>query len=81
MTKEELIKKTSEAAGVSQKEVSKVLKAFIQCVRQEEKVQMIGFGTFKWKLRPAKTILHPTTRQPVKVPEKNVLTFKASKGV
>ena len=43
-----------------------------------EKVRIKGFGTFQMKTRAARTARNPGTGEEVKVPEKTVLTFKAS---
>jgi len=41
------------------------------------KVQLAGFGTFKVKDRAARTARNPATGEPVHVPAKRVVGFKA----
>lgn len=47
-------------------------------VERGEKVRIKDFGTFQMKTRAARTARNPRTGEEVKVPEKTVLTFKAS---
>ena len=44
-----------------------------------ENVVIRGFGTFKRTTRSARTARNPMTGDPIQVPEKSVLLFKASK--
>lgn len=43
-----------------------------------DRVAIQGFGIFRMKTRAARTSRNPRTGEPVQVPEKKVLTFKAS---
>ena len=81
MNKTELIAAVAEAAEVSKKDSEKVLKAFVDVVTEElkkgEKVQLVGFGTFASKKRPAREGINPLTKAPMKIAAKNVVSFKA----
>ena len=50
MNKAELVTAVAEKAGLTKKDSEKVLKAFVDVVTEElkngEKVQLVGFGTF-----------------------------------
>ena len=46
-----------------------------------EKVQLVGFGTFETKERPARTGRNPHTRQAVSIPATRVPSFKPSKNL
>ena len=51
MNKTELVAAMAESADLSKKDAEKALKAFIEVVtdelKKDEKVQLVGFGTFK----------------------------------
>ena len=51
MNKNELVAKMAEKAGLKKTEAEKALKAFTETVAEElkngEKIQLVGFGTFE----------------------------------
>ena len=81
MNKNELVASLAEKTGLKKTEVEKVLKAFTETVTDElkkgEKVQLVGFGTFAAKKRPAREGINPLTTEPLKIPAKVAATFKA----
>lgn len=84
MKKEELIRKISEKAGVSQKNTAVTLKAFIEVVTEtvskEEKVQLIGFGTFEARRRAARKGVNPLTGKKISIPAGKRPVFSAGKA-
>lgn len=56
MNKTELVKKIAEGAGISQVEAKKALDATIAAVKdalaKDDKVALVGFGTFSVAVRP-----------------------------
>ena len=46
-----------------------------------EAVQLVGFGSFAAKDRPAHTGRNPTTGAPIAVPALRAVSFKAGKGL
>ena len=78
MNKRELI---AEVAGrLSDKEaaaeaVDAVLDTIQTTVARGEHVRLIGFGTFEKQHKPARDGVHPTTREPIRVPAKSVPKF------
>lgn len=46
-----------------------------------EKVQLVGFGTFETKKRPARTGRNPRTGEAVQIPASTAVTFKASSSL
>jgi nucleoid DNA-binding protein len=80
MTKTELIQKVSWTTNQTSGVVSDVLAEIIKCIQQEGSVRIKGFGLFRWKTKPARVARNPKTGAEVYVPQKDVLTFKASKG-
>ena len=73
--KTELSKKDAEAA------VSAVIEAITEALTQEEKVQLVGFGSFEVKKRAARTGLNPRTKETIEIPASAVPTFKAGKAL
>lgn len=81
MTKADLIKKISEAAGINATEAKKALEATTDSIKQAlvagDKVQLIGFGTFSVTERPAREGKNPRTGEPLHIDAKKVAKFKA----
>lgn len=81
MNKSELIHAIACKTGQSLKEVKKMLDAFTDTVgdtlAQDEKVRLIGFGTFSVVAVPARTVRNPQTGQPMRVDKKKKVRFKA----
>ena len=81
MNKTELIAKVAETAGLSKvdakKAVESTLGAIAAAVKSEEKVALIGFGTFSVNTRAAHQGVNPATGATITIPEKKVVKFKA----
>lgn len=84
MNKTELINAVAENAGLSKKAaeaaVNAALNAITESLKAEEKVQLVGFGSFEVKHRAERTGLNPQTKQPVTIAASKVPTFKAGKA-
>lgn len=82
MNKSELIHAAAESAGMTKKDTERVINAALDLItaqlRQGNKVQLSGFGTFEVKHREARVGRNPVTREAVKIPEGKVPTFKPS---
>ena len=72
MNKAELIAAVAEKAGLSKKDTEAVINATLNTItaalQDEEKVQLVGFGSFEMKKRAARTVSYthltlPTTHQ------------------
>ena len=85
MNKSELIVALAEKAAISKKDAEKVLNAFVDSVSgslaKGEKVQLIGFGTFDVKKRPARTARNPRTGAEIKIAASMTPSFKAGKAL
>ena len=46
-------------------------------LKKEGKVTLVGFGTFKKSKRAARDGINPLTKEPLHIPAKNVVSFKA----
>ena len=81
MNKTELISAIAEKAGLSKESAKKALEAFLSSVEETlakgEKLTLVGFGTFSVVKKAARTGVNPATKQPIKIPAKNVVKFKA----
>ena len=84
MNKSELLINISEKSGLKKVEAERALNAFIETVteslQKEEKVQLVGFGTFETRDRKAREGRNP--RKPdevIKIPASKAPVFKAGK--
>lgn len=84
MNKTELIAALAEKAEVSKKDAEKVLNAFVEtvqdAVKADDKVQLVGFGTFESKARAAREGKNPQTGEIIKIAACKVPAFKAGKA-
>lgn len=85
MRKSEFVAKVAEVAGMTQKDVEKVIDALtpviVESVVEGGEEISLSFGKFKQKVNAAKTGTNPLTKKPMNVPESHTLAFKASKTV
>ena len=81
MSKTELVEYVAENANVSKAEASRVVDAVLagitEGLKKDGKVAFVGFGTFTSKKRAAREGINPLTKEPMKIPAKNVISFKA----
>ncbi len=73
--KTELTKKESELA------LNGVLDVIADALAKGDKVQLIGFGTFETKSRPARVARNPRTGESVKIAACKAPAFKAGKAL
>ena len=85
MNKTELIAAAAEKAGMSKKDTEAVINATLAAItdalKDGDKVQLVGFGSFEVKNRAARTGLNPRTKEPVEIPASKVPAFKAGKAL
>ena len=85
MNKTELIAAVAEKAELSKKDAEAAITAMVDAITgalsQEEKVQLVGFGSFETKKRAARTGLNPRTKETVEIPAAKVPAFKAGKAL
>ncbi len=79
VTKEKLASKLAKI-GLSQNHSRQVVDYFFtqlaQSLRRCEVVHLVGFGSFHYKIRAARTGRNPRTGQSVQVPVKRVIQFR-----
>ncbi|MBQ9647717.1 MAG: HU family DNA-binding protein [Oscillospiraceae bacterium] len=85
MNKTELIAAMAEKSELTKKDAGAALEAFTAAVEDAlkagDKVQLVGFGTFEVKNRPARTGVNPQTKKPVKIAASKAPAFKAGKAL
>ncbi len=81
MNKTELVKKIADAAGITSAQAKAALDATTEAVKDAlvagDKVQLVGFGTFATKERPARQGVNPRTGEKVDLAAKTVVKFVA----
>ncbi len=81
MNKAQLIDAMAEKAGLTKADAKKALDAFIEAtseaLKNEDRVALIGFGSFSVSTREARTGRNPQTGKPIDIPAKKVVKFKA----
>ena len=85
MNKAELISAVAASADVSKKEAEAVISAALDTItaalKEGEKVQLVGFGSFDVKKRAARTGRNPKTKETIEIPASVVPVFKAGKAL
>lgn len=85
MNKTELIAAIAEQAEISKKDAEQALKAFVDVVTEQlkegEKVQLVGFGTFEVSERAAREGRNPQTGKTMKIAACKAPKFKAGKAL
>ena len=81
MNKTELIAKIAEGSGLSKVDAKKALEATLEAIttalKADDKVALIGFGTFSTSARPERQGINPATKETITIPAKKVVKFKA----
>ena len=85
MNKAELINAVAASAEVSKKDAEAVIVATLDAItaalKEGEKVQLVGFGSFEVKKRAARVGRNPQTKEAVEIPASVVPVFKAGKAL
>ena len=81
MTKKDIVLKVSDATGVKQIDVKKIVQKTFDCIVEAlvrgEKIELRNFGVFKVKQRKSRTGRNPRTNQVIPVPPRKVVVFKS----
>jgi len=85
VTKADLVNAIAEKAGLSKADAEKALKAMTDAVAEalkaDEKVSLVGFGTFSVGQRAARQGQNPQTGAKINIPAAKVPKFKAGKAL
>ncbi|MCD6112550.1 MAG: HU family DNA-binding protein [Bacteroidales bacterium] len=81
MNKAELIQAMAEESGLTKVDAKKALDSFVKCVKEslgkDEKVALVGFGSFSVAKRASRIGRNPQTGAEMTIPAKKVVKFKA----
>lgn len=85
MNKSELVDAMAKKAGLSKKDTEAVLNAFTEIVtdalKKDDKISLIGFGTFEVSKRAAREGKNPQTGEKIKIKASKAPKFKAGKAL
>ena len=81
MNKTELIAAVAEKTGLSKKDSDAAVNTITETLKADEKIQLVGFGSFETKKRAARTGLNPRTKTPVQIAATKIPAFKAGKAL
>ena len=85
MNKVELIDAVAKESGLSKKDAGKAVDAIVSTVSNElkenGKVQLVGFGTFEVGKRAARKGKNPQTGEEIEIPASVVPKFKPGKAL
>ncbi len=83
MNKTTLIEKVTKDTGLKRKDAEAAVNAAFAAIEDAilagEKVQIVGFGTFEVKDRPARTGINPATRETIEIAASKRLAFTSGK--
>ena len=83
MNKAEQINAVAASADVSKKDTEAVITAMLdtitEALKQGDKVQLVGFGSFEVKKRAARIGRNPRTKEEIEIPATVLPVFKAGK--
>ncbi len=83
MTKADLVDEVSRATELSRKDSEVIVEALfdsvVKALKNSDKLEVRGFGSFRIRKRKARQGRNPKTGERVDVPEKKVPYFKPSK--
>lgn len=81
MNKTELVEKVAAAAGLTKADSKKALDATLDAIKEalaaNDKVALVGFGTFSVNERPGREGINPATKEKITIAAKKVAKFKA----
>lgn len=85
MNKTELCSAIAAKTGLAKKDAEKFTAAFVEAVTEalqsEDKVQIVGFGSFEVKNRPARKARNPRTGEEIEIAATKAPVFKAGKAL
>ena len=79
MNRLELVAKIADKHGLSKAEAARILttitEEIMDAVKNDDPLTLVGFGTFKKQVRPARTGRNPATGASIQIPETSVPKF------
>lgn len=84
MNKTEFIAEIAERAELSKRQAEAaydaMLDTIVNALKAGDKIQLVGFGSFEIKEKPAREVFNPITKQKQKVEATKVPAFKVGKA-
>ena len=81
MNKTELVNAIAEKAGLTKVDAKNALDATLTSIadalKNDDKVALVGFGTFSVTEKAARTGINPRTKEKIEIPARKVVIFKA----
>lgn len=81
MNKSELIDAIAAESKLTKVDSKKALEAFVkvtgEALKKDDKIALVGFGSFSVAAKPARTGRNPRTGAAIKIAAKKVVKFKA----
>ncbi len=85
MNKTDLVSAVAEQAQISKKDADKAVSAVVETItdalKNGDKVQLVGFGTFEVRQREARKGKNPRTGEEINIPASKAPAFKAGKAL
>jgi len=85
MNKAELVEEVASKVGLTKKEAGNVIDAVTSAITdslgRNEKVTLVGFGTFRVMERKERRGVNPQTKEAIQIPAKKVAKFKPGKSL
>ena len=85
MNKSELVAAVAAQAGLTKVQAQKAVEATVDAIagalKNGDKVQLVGFGTFSVTEKAAREGVNPATGAKIQIPAKKVAKFKAGAGL
>jgi DNA-binding protein HU-beta len=85
VNKTDLVKAVAQKADMTQKDAEKAINSVFAAIEEalanDDKVQIIGFGTFEVKTREERKGRNPQTGNEITIPASKNPVFKAGKGL
>ena len=80
MNKTDLVNEIAAKAGINKQSAKAALDACLESIAQalvnEDKVQLLGFGTFQVVNKEARMGINPRTKEKIEIPARKVVKFK-----
>ena len=85
MNKGDLINEIAAKASLTKVQAKAALDATLESISQalanDDKIQLIGFGTFAVVEKPERTGRNPRTKETITIPARKVVKFKPGAGL
>jgi len=85
MNKADLVEEVANETGLtkrmSREAINAMISAITDSLAREERVTLVGFGSFQVMERKAIKRVNPQTKQAINIPAKNIAKFVPGKGL